>query len=96
MYVKIHSRSGRDVVAICDEELIGKIFETKEKQLNISKEFYKGEKKNEEEVISIIKKAVNLNIVGKNSVDIALKTNLVLKSDIKRIKNIPYIYIISP
>ncbi len=96
MYVKIHSKSGRGVVAICDEDIIGKTFETKEKQLNVSKEFYKGEQKNEEEVISIIKKADNLNIVGKNSVNIALKTNIVLKSDVKRIKNIPYLYIISP
>jgi len=95
MYVKIHSRSGRDVIAVCDEDIIGKIFETKDKQLEITKEFYEGEKKNEEEVISIIKKADNLNIVGKNSVGIALKTNTILKSDVKMIKNIPYIYIIS-
>lgn len=96
MYVKVHSKQGRDVVAICDENLIGKTFETKDKQLKISKEFYKGEKKNEEEIINLIKVADNLNIVGKNSVEIALKTNIVLKSDVKRIKNIPYIYIISP
>ena len=56
MYVKIHESEKRIVVAICDEDLIGKTFFENEKQLQITERFYKGDKKSEQEVIEIMKK----------------------------------------
>ncbi len=95
MYVKVHSREHKKVIAICDENLIGKTFEERDKQLKISKRFYKGNIKGEEEVLDLIKTGDNLNIVGEKSVKLALKSKIVLKSNVRRIKSIPYIYIFS-
>ena len=82
MYLKIHSSGERKIIAVCDENLIGKTFEEKDLQLQVSKRFYKGEIVNENKILEEIKDADYVNIVGKNSVDFAIKNNLILKSNI--------------
>ena len=50
MIVKIHkTRDRRKIIAVCDENLIGKRFEEREMQLDLSSDFYNGELMNEEE-----------------------------------------------
>ena len=94
MYLKIHSSGERKIIAICDENLIGKTFEEKDLQLQVSKRFYKGEIVNENKILEEIKDADYVNIVGKNSVDFAIKNNLILKSNIITIQKIPHAIII--
>ncbi len=90
MYVKVHESEARIVVAICDENLIGKKVSEDKKQLDITERFYKGEKKDKNEVIEIMEKAGNLNLVGKETINIALKNNIIEKEAIITIKNIPH------
>ena len=47
MLIKIH-KSYRDVVAICDSELLGEKFEEGERILEVRESFFNGEEKNEE------------------------------------------------
>ena len=58
MYVKIHHSGDRVVIAICDEELIGKKISEGALVLNISERFYKGEKKSQEEVKKILESKI--------------------------------------
>ncbi len=95
MYVKLHTLKDKKVVAICDEDLIGKKFEEKESRLEISERFYKGDKKSKEEVEEILKVAENINIVGEKSIKVALRIKAIEKEDIKNIKKIPYANIIT-
>ena len=90
MYIKIHKTSERKIISICDEDLIGKKFEEKDLQLDISERFYKGEKASEEKILKEIKGANYLNIVGKNSINLAIKNKLILRENIIKVKNIPY------
>ena len=53
MLVKIHS-SYRRIVAICDNELLGKKFEEGKKAIEIKESFFKGDEKTEQEIIKII------------------------------------------
>lgn len=80
MKVKIHS-SYRQVVAICDSDLLGKKFEERKKQLDLTGGFFKGEEKNKQEVIDIIEDSrredATFNIVGKESCDIAVKCGVI-------------------
>ncbi len=91
--VKVHE-SYRKIVAICDSELLGKRFEEGKRQLDVKKDFFDGEKKKEDEVIRIIRheKAddASFNIVGKKSVDAALKAGLIDKNGIMKIQGIPF------
>jgi len=90
IYVKIHKSSESFITAVCDNELIGKKFKEGKLVLNISESFYKGELVNETEVEDYLKKAINLNIVGKRSCDIALKLNFISKDNILMIEGIPH------
>ena len=84
----------RDVVAICDSELLGKCFEDDLFQLNVKESFYKGEKKTEQEVIQIIKdmksEDATFNIVGERSTNCAIKAGLISEDSIKTIQGIPF------
>lgn len=91
MIVKEHkSIEGRKIVAICDEDLIGKKFEDRRLQLDLNSNFYKGEKKTKEEVLKIFERADILNLVGKKTIEIALEAKVISKDKIIKIKNIPH------
>ena len=97
MLVKV-IRSHRDIVTMCDSELIGKKFEEGIFQLDVKESFYKGEELSEEEASIIIRKMVRedatFNIVGKKSVALALKQGIVLEENIKEIQGIPFVMIL--
>ena len=92
MLVKIHN-SYRNIVAICDKELIGKSFEEGNRAIVLNEAFFGGEKKSEKEVMREIQLAADedatFNIVGERSINAALKTGLIKESGIIKINNIP-------
>lgn len=90
-------KSYRDIVAICDAELLGRKFEEASLQLDIKENFYnskEGQPKSEKEVEKIIHKMIRedatFNIVGEKSVALVLKTGIIDKEAIKEIQGIPY------
>jgi len=97
MFVKIHN-SYRDVIAICDSELIGKKFEDNKFQLDVKENFFRGEKIDEEKVINMMKNMLKedciFNIIGKKSVNAALKAGIITKDGIKKIQGIPFALIL--
>ncbi len=70
MKLKIHN-SYRNIVAICDSELLGKKFEEEKKQLDLSGEFFNGEDLSEEQVLTIMEdektEDATFNIVGEKA-----------------------------
>ncbi len=93
MLIRIH-RTYRDIVAICDYDLIGKKFEQGKFQLDCKESFYKGEKKTKQELIPILqdlsKEDSTFNIVGDKSVSCAIKSGIISKQGIKKIQGIPF------
>lgn len=93
MLVKIH-KSYRNVVSICDSDLIGKRFEEGKLQLDLTGEFFKGEEKAHKEVKELIedlsKEDASFNIVGKKSVDLALASGIVGKEGIREVSGVPF------
>ncbi len=93
MFIKIH-KSCRTVVALCDSELLGKKFDEGKRQLDVRETFYKGDKINEEQAINILRiqamEDATFNIVGRKSVDSALKAGVITKKGIAKIKDIPF------
>lgn len=95
MIVKIHKTSDeRLILSICDDDLIGMNVEEAGKQLDLSSDFYKGEKMGEEEILKLIKKAYSLNAVGKDSVKCCLKSGVIDKNRVGKISNVPYAYMV--
>jgi hypothetical protein len=93
MLVKIH-KSYRQVVAICDSELLGKQFEQGEKILDVRESFFNGEEKNEKGIIEIMKgmarEDATFNIIGKESCNAALKAGIISKEGIMKVQGIPF------
>ena len=97
MYLKIH-KSYRNVIAICDADLVGKKFEEGKRQLDVRENFYKDIKVTKEEAIKILQKQANTdstyNIVGKKSIQAAIEAGLTTKDSIGKINNIPFTLIL--
>ncbi|MEK6839398.1 MAG: DUF424 family protein [Nanoarchaeota archaeon] len=94
MYVKIHNSGAygghREVVAVCDEDLLGKVLKGDNIELKVTESFYKGEKKSEQEVILILKKASNSNLVGKMSIAAGIKAHVIAEENVIMIGGIPH------
>lgn len=97
MLVKIH-KSHRDIVAVCDSEILGKTFEEGKRILEVRESFFKGEEINETELISLMKELskedATFNIAGKNSVNAALKAGVISKEGVLKIQKIPFALIL--
>ena len=93
MYLKIHE-SYRKVVALADNELIGKRFEEGKTQLDVRENFYKGEEIDEETAIEKLKilkvDDSTFNIVGEKSIKIAIEAGVVAEENIGKVQGIPF------
>jgi len=78
------------ILVITDPELIGKKFETETLQLDLSKDFYKGEEKNSEEILAMINKAYILHLTGKNTLKLVFDLGLVDPGKVLEIDNVPH------
>jgi uncharacterized protein len=93
MFVNV-IRSYRDVVAVCDKELLGKKFEEGKFQLDVKENFFKGKEVSKEEAYEIMRdmklEDSTFNIIGKKSIQTALESGIITKEGIKKIDNIPF------
>ncbi len=95
MYLKIHENANGKVIAVCDKELIGKVFEEEDKYLDLDthKGFYMGEQTDEHNVRKILGDFQSVNLVGNRSVGVALELGMISEEDVMYIKETPYIQI---
>ncbi len=87
-------QSYRNVIAVADEELIGKKFSEDKKELFIKESFYKGKKREEKEIIEEMifwkQEDATFNIIGKKSTEAGLKAGIIVKESIGIIDGIPF------
>ncbi|MBS3107690.1 DUF424 family protein [Candidatus Woesearchaeota archaeon] len=93
-YVKIHKDKMHEVVAIADEDVIGKTFEEGELCITISERFYKGELKDEMEVKKIFMEEDNINIAGNKVVDLAIKSGIISEKNVIKIQGVKHAQIV--
>ena len=89
MFIKIH-KAYRDVIAICDSNLIGKKFEENKFQLDVKENFFRGEKTSEKDLIKMMKgmseEDSTFNIIGEKSVNTAIKAGIISAEGIKKFR----------
>ena len=92
MILKVHEGAdGSRVIAVCDDDLLGKRFEEKNLRLDLSTEFYNGERKEGETLLKEIRKGrCHLNIAGEHSVDFCAKNHLIEKKNTIKVDGIPH------
>ena len=91
--LKIH-KSYRWVVAVCDEELIGRKLIDGKRVLDLSGEFFKGEIMNNEEIRKELSRCKNedatFNFVGERAVKIAKESGIANDEGIVEIDKTPF------
>ena len=75
-YVRVHQIDGKVLVAVCDEEILGKEFRKGDIVLSISSEFYKGERADLKRVIELILESDIAVITGRRIVRELIKAGL--------------------
>ena len=86
-------KSQRDVVAVCDSDLIGKKFEEGKLNIDVKENFFQGEEVEEEKAIAIMEKMAGEDatfyIVGEKSIKAALEAGVIDEEGIIKIQGIP-------
>lgn len=93
MLVKIH-KSYKDLVAVCDANLLGKTYEQGSRLLEVREGFFNGEEKEEKEIIELMKhyagEDATFNIIGKDSVKAGIKAGIISKEGVMKVQGIPF------
>jgi len=97
IYLKMHKTDKGDMIAMCDENLIGKVFNEGKAELDLKtySDFYKGDLMKKDQIIKAIGMAqlYSANIVGKESIDVLVEHGIIEKGSVKTIAKIPYVHI---
>ncbi|MBI2661758.1 DUF424 domain-containing protein [Candidatus Woesearchaeota archaeon] len=91
MIVNIHKTDdGRRILAVCDIGLIGRRIEQGKLQLDLTSDFYRGTERDADWIRKAVDKVFVAVFIGGESVEMALKMNLILEKDVLVVDNVPY------
>lgn len=77
------------VVAICDEDIIGKEIK-KNPKIEVKKNFYRGELVDEDGALKAMNKSTIGNLMGKNIIKLALQKKFITKENVMIIGGVPH------
>jgi hypothetical protein len=90
MYMKKYDAEMKIMVAVCDREIIGKIFREGDLVLKLDEGFYKGDEVSEREVKEALSGAAIANLAGEQSVACAVDCGCIDPENIIFIEGVPH------
>ncbi|RLE46934.1 DUF424 domain-containing protein [Candidatus Woesearchaeota archaeon] len=90
LIVKVHHKDSRTVVAVCDSDLVGRVFEENNVVLDLSGDFFNGEVLEKQEVGDLIRNADSVNLVGKEAVKLGISEGIIEEENIKVVDGVPH------
>jgi len=91
--VKISDYQKNTMLNMCDSELIGKDIVDGELKIHISENYYGKQIVEKDEAISMIKSASILNLVGRETISLAIDLGIGSKDGVKIISDVPFLII---
>ncbi|HDL15488.1 MAG TPA: DUF424 family protein [Euryarchaeota archaeon] len=88
--MKIYRVEREVIVAVCDEELHGRLFEEDGVRLEISKHFYGNELFSELEIVSALRGATIANLSGEEAVAIGIREGLIDKYRVLKVSGVSH------
>ena len=88
--VKMYKQGHETLVAACDLDIIGQTFRGKGLKIQVSEGFYKGEPCDEDTLVNRLEMATIANLVGKRTIEIAIKRGFVDPSCVIDIGGVPH------
>jgi hypothetical protein len=78
------------LVSVCDPGLLGETFEDGEVSLTVNPEFYDGEQATEDEVVDSLARCATANLVGEESVALAIDHGFVEEANVLNVDGTPH------
>ena len=94
VYVNTISQKRDILVAVCDAELLGCTLEGGRVPFKVSERFYGGSLSSLEEALEAMSKATICNIVGKKIVEAAIEKEMIQKTAVIYIGDVPHAQIV--
>ena len=88
--MKNHVQGRERVLAVCDEELVGRSFKQGALRLTVSADFYDGFAGDEDALERHLRSCTVANLVGKRSVDMAVDLGFVSRDNVLVIDGVPH------
>jgi hypothetical protein len=88
--IKIYKRGNDLLIGACDENLLGKKFEDGKFQIEVSKDFYEGERISPLTLKKYLQDATIANLVGKKTIKCAIDIGLIDPNCVIKIKGVPH------
>jgi len=91
--VRISNYQKNTIINMCDAELIGKDVVDGELKIHINESYYGKQLVDKDEAISFLQSASIMNLVGKETISLAIDLGIGSESGIKIISDIPFLII---
>jgi len=95
--IKLH-KSYRNVLAVCDSNLIGRKFEQDNLQLDCRESFYKEKEITYKEAVELMKSQLKedatFNMVGQDSIKAAQEAEIINPKNVRTVNKIPFILVL--
>lgn len=94
--MKVMEAEGRRIVAVCDRELLGQVFEEEGAEggrildLEANRAFYEGELSEREAVLTALANADSVNLVGEMAVGLGKEAGLIEEDNVLSIGGVPH------
>ena len=91
LVAKKHTSTTDNVLAVCDEDIVGKVFEEGEIVLNLDPDFYGNTACSEEEIKEMFNQCSVLNLCGEKTIKFFNEKLGLSFENVIRIKGIPHV-----
>jgi hypothetical protein len=78
------------LITVCDPDVLGETFEEGEITLSVTEDFYGGERVETETVIEALSRASMANLVGTETVELAIEEGFVEAEHVLRVEETPH------
>ena len=82
-----------NMLNICDKDLLGKTLNRDDFSLKISEEYYAEKVVEKEEARDLLQKSDNINMVGKEIIDLSVKMGIGSQDGVKVIDGVPFLIV---
>jgi len=89
-YFNLKKEGNKVLLAICDEELLGKTLREGKIVFKISEDFYKGKKISVDQAVSMIENSTIINLIGNECVKKAIENGYVHPGAVLKIEGISH------
>lgn len=94
VYIKLWEQGKQVLLAICDENILGKTLKQGNIVFQVREDFYKGSLVSMQEAVDLIEKSIIVNMIGQRIVKEAVEKGLVHPEAVLKIDGVPHAQIV--